>query len=77
MKPTCRMSLAGNLLMWSDLTLGPSFRSNDGSLTLVSCLSGGYKFASVLQCVGLVKTLFFNIHHVHISTPKVVSFVRL
>ena len=29
-------------------------RSNDGSLALVSCLSGGYRFASVLQCIGLV-----------------------
>ena len=28
--------------------LGPS-RSNDGSLALVSCLFGGYKFASVLR----------------------------
>ena len=27
---------------------------NDGSLALVSCLSGGYKFALILQCVGLV-----------------------
>ena len=27
---------------------------NDGSLALVSCLTGGYKFALVLQCVGLV-----------------------
>ena len=25
-------------------------RSNDGSLALVSCLSGGYKFASLHQC---------------------------
>ena len=32
--------------------------SNDGSLSLISCLSGGYKFASVLRCVGLV---VFNI----------------
>ena len=24
-KSTCRKSWAGNLLMWSDLTLGPSF----------------------------------------------------
>ena len=95
-KPTYRKSWAGNLLVWSDLTLGPSFkvkegypklkvlithlslilevynakpthtkywarnlpmldltfgppsRSNNGSLALVSCLSGGYKFASVL-----------------------------
>ena len=26
MKPTSRKSWAGNLLMWSDLTLGPSFK---------------------------------------------------
>ena len=26
MKPTCRRSWAGNLLMFSDLTLGPSFK---------------------------------------------------
>ena len=32
---------------------GPS-RSNDGSLALVSCLTGGYKFASDLRCIGLV-----------------------
>ena len=32
-KPTCRKSWAGNLLMWSDLTLGPLSRSNDGSQT--------------------------------------------
>ena len=29
-------------------------RSNDGSLALVSFLSGGYKVALVLRCVGLV-----------------------
>ena len=40
--------------MCSDLTLGPSFKVNNGLLALVSCLSGGYKFASVLRCVGLV-----------------------
>ena len=56
-KATYRKSWAGNLLMCSDLTLDPFSRSKDGSLALVSCLSGGYKFASVLQCVGLV---FFN-----------------
>ena len=27
-------------------------RSNDGSLALVSYLSGGFKFASVVRCVG-------------------------
>ena len=43
-KPTYRKSWAGNLLVWSD-GVRPS-RSNDGSLALVSCLSGGYKFTS-------------------------------
>ena len=33
----------------------PFSRSNDGPLALVSCLFGGYKFASVLQCSGLVQ----------------------
>ena len=47
-KPTHRKSWAGNLLMLLDLTLAPRSRSNGGSLTLVNCLSGGYKFASVL-----------------------------
>ena len=32
----------------------PLSRSNNDSLALVSCLFGGYKFALVLQCVGLV-----------------------
>ena len=54
MKSTCRI-WAGNLLM-SDLTFGPPSRSNDGSLALMSCLSGGCKFASVLRCIGLVLT---------------------
>ena len=39
MEPTYRMSWAG---------------SNYSSLALVSCLFGGYKFASVLRCVGLI-----------------------
>ena len=46
MKLTYSRSWAGNLLMFSDLTLS---RSNDGSLALVSCLFGGYKFASDLR----------------------------
>ena len=45
MKPTSRKSWAGNILMWSDLALGPPSSSNDG---LVSCLSGGHKFALIL-----------------------------
>ena len=36
--------------------LGPLSRSNNGSLAFVSCLFGGYKFASVLRCVGQVRT---------------------
>ena len=32
----------------------PPSRLNDGLLGLVSCLSSGYKFASVLRCRGLV-----------------------
>ena len=31
MKPTYRKSWAGNLLMWSDLTLDPSFKVKQGS----------------------------------------------
>ena len=58
MKTTYRKSWAGNLLTWSDLALGPPSRSNDGSLALVSCLSGGYKFALVQRCVGLVNYCF-------------------
>ena len=46
--------------MWSDLTVGPSLRSNDGSLVLASRLSGGYKSALVLRCVGLVKFWFIT-----------------
>ena len=29
-KPTCMKSWAGNLLVWTDLTLGPSFKVNRG-----------------------------------------------
>ena len=51
--PTHTKSWTRNLLML-DLTFGPSFKVNDGSLALVSCRSGGYKFALVLRCVSLV-----------------------
>ena len=57
MKPSYRRSWAGNLLMFSDLTLGPPSRSNDGSLALVSCIFGGYKLASVLNIPIKKKTL--------------------
>ena len=32
-KPTYRKSFAGNLLVWSELTLGPPSRSNEDSQT--------------------------------------------
>ena len=35
-KPTYRKSWAGNLLAWSDLTLGPSFEVKRGSPNLKS-----------------------------------------
>ena len=54
MKPTYRKSWASNFLLWSDLTFGLSFKVKRGSLTLVSCLSGGYSCVSVIGCVGLV-----------------------
>ena len=57
-KPTRTKSWAGNLLML-DLTFGPPSRSKDGSLALVNCLSSGYKFTSVLRCVGLVIFLLY------------------
>ena len=38
---------------WESFDVRFDLWSNDGSLALVSCLSGGYKFASVLRCVGL------------------------
>ena len=40
-KPTCRKSWAVNLLVWSDLTLGPSFKVKRGQpnfKVLITCL---------------------------------------
>ena len=70
MKPTYR---AGNLLIFSDLTLGPLSRSNDGSLALVSCLFGGYKFALFLRCVDLV-ILGFLMADTSSKRPKIYIF---
>ena len=39
----------------------PPLRSNDGSLTLVSCLSGGYKFASDLQWLYLGNSKLYEV----------------
>ena len=60
-KPTCRILWAGNLLM-SDLNLAPCSRSNDGSLALVSCLSGGYRFASLMRRFSFVLFLKYGSH---------------
>ena len=38
MKPTYRKSWAGNLLMWSDLTLSPSFKIKRGQQNLKGCI---------------------------------------
>ena len=40
--------------MWSDLAFGPSFTVNNGSLALVSCLSGGYNLHWLSNVLGLV-----------------------
>ena len=52
MKPTYRKSWAGNLVMWSDLTFGLSFKVKDGSLALVSCF--GYNLHPSSDALGLV-----------------------
>ena len=68
MKLTYKRSWAGNLLMFSDLTLGPSFKVKRWFAGLVSCLFGGYKFALVLRCVGLVMLCFCQ--RLLITSPK-------
>ena len=45
--PRCLQCETNSLEIMGWESSDPS-RSNDGSLALVSCLSGGYKFASVL-----------------------------
>ena len=40
MKPTYRKSWAGNLLIWSDLTLGPSFKVKQGQPNLKVLITG-------------------------------------
>ena len=54
MKPTYRRSWAGNCLMFSDLTLSPSFKVKRWFTGFGELSFGGYKFASVLRCVGLI-----------------------
>ena len=70
-KPTYRKSWAGNLLVWSDLTLDPSFKVKRGQPNLkvlitrlllvlevlVHCLYGGYNLHRFSDALGLVLTI--------------------
>ena len=53
MKPTHRKSWAGNVLML-DLIFGPSFKVKRWFIGFGELSTSGYKFASVLRCIGLV-----------------------
>ena len=46
-KPTYRKSWAGNLLVWSDLTLGPSFKVKPGWLKLTVLITRLFVFLEV------------------------------
>ena len=50
MKQTCKESWAGNLLMWTDLALGPSFKGKQWFTGFSELSSAGYNLASVLRC---------------------------
>ena len=55
MKPTYRKSWAENLLMWSDLTLGPSFKfkGREPNLkVLITCLLLALKFCNMKPTYG-------------------------
>ena len=55
MNPTyMKKSWAGDLLIGSDLALGPSFKSNNGSLGVPSFLSGGYNLHQFSNTLGLI-----------------------
>ena len=47
--------------------------SNDGSLAFVCCLFVGYKFASVLGCVGLVVSDSIEISTTELNGGKIVK----
>ena len=67
MKPTYRNSLAENLLMWSDLTLG-----HDGSLALVSCLSGWFQICiSSLMCLVYFGICYYQMKRVIVILPLI------
>ena len=50
MKPTCRKSWAKNLLMWSDFTLGSSFKVKPWLIGFGEFSFWWIRFASVLRC---------------------------
>ena len=52
-KPTYRKSWAGNLLMWSHLTLGPAFKVKQGQPNLKSSYNSLIVGPRGLQCVNL------------------------
>ena len=56
-KTTYRKSWSGNLLIWSDLTLDPSFMVKQWFTGFELSFN---KFALVLRCVGLVLLFLFN-----------------
>ena len=75
MKPIYRKSWSGNLLVWSDLTLGPSFKVKRWFTGLVSCLSGGYNLHRFSDALGVVT--FAVRFHLHLPIPWVIHVYRL
>ena len=53
MKPTYRKSWAGNLLMWSDFTLGSSFKVKRWLIGFGGFLSDGYNLHRFSDALGL------------------------
>ena len=60
MKPTYRRSWARNLLMFSDLTLEPSFKVKQWFTGFGELSFREYNFALVLRCIGLVLHFLFT-----------------
>ena len=54
MKPSYSTLWARNILMWSDLTLGFSYKVKQWLIALVSCLFGGYNLHRFSNALGLV-----------------------
>ena len=60
MTPTYRKSWGRNLLVWSNLTLGSSFKVKRWSLTGFGELSCGYNLQWFSDALGLVGDVFSN-----------------